>query len=244
MFITIDSRRKVVVPGNASETVAYAAEHFIKCAKEAIQSHGNFFVALSGGSTPKQIFETLALNYKDAIDWKKVFLFWSDERAVPPDHPDSNYKMAMDSGFSQLAIDPLHIFRMKGEGDLKADAAEYETIINKTLASRNFDLIMLGVGEDGHTASLFPGTKGLFITDKLVIANEIPQKTTFRITFTFPLINSAHNITFYAIGKGKQEILKKILTTNSLPSSQVGTNTHPALWIVDKEASSLLFNLN
>ena len=240
MLITIDDRRKVVVPGNEAETIIYAAEHFIKCAKNAIEAHGTFFVALSGGSTPKQIFQKLALDYKNAIDWKKVYLFWSDERAVPANHPDSNYKMAMDAGFSKLPVDPTHIFRMKGEGDINLHAAEYESIIIKTLGLRHFDLIMLGIGEDGHTASLFPGTKGLSIKDKLVIANEIPQKKTWRMTFTFPIINSAHNITFYALGKNKQEILKKILTTDSFPSSHIGTEIHPALWILDREAAKLL----
>lgn len=240
MFITIDARRKVVVPGNESETVAYAAEHFIKCAKAAIEFHGTFFVALSGGSTPKQIYEKLASDHKNSIDWQKVFLFWSDERAVPADHPDSNYKMAMDSGFTKLGLPPSHIFRMKGEGDITLHASEYEAIIKKILNGRHFDLIMLGVGEDGHTASLFPGTKGLAVTDKLVIANDVPQKNTLRMTFTYPIINSAHNIVFYAMGKNKQEIIKKILTTDLFPSSFIGNELHPALWVLDTSAASLL----
>ena len=240
MFIEIDDRRKVVIPGDQIETVAYAANHFIQCAKSAIAFHGTFFVALSGGSTPKQIFQKLSSDYKDTIDWQKVFLFWSDERSVGPSDPDSNYKMAMDSGFSELNIPPSQIFRMKGEGDITAHAAEYEATIKKTLGVRHFDLIMLGVGEDGHTASLFPGTKGLAVTDKLVIANEVPQKKTWRMTFTFPLINSAHNIAFYAMGKSKQTILDQVFTTDTLPSSKVGNPLHPALWILDNDAGSFL----
>ncbi len=240
MFIEIDSRRKVIIPGDEKETIDFAAEHFINCAKSAIKLHGAFFVALSGGSTPKKIYEKLTANYKKAIDWENVFLFWSDERSVSETDPESNYKMAMDSGFSKLKINPSHIFRMHGEGDIIAHASEYESIIKNTLNGRHFDLIMLGVGEDGHTASLFPDTKGLNDTNRLVIANEVLQKKTWRMTFTFQLINSAHNITFYALGKNKQPILKEVLFNENLPASKVGTPLVPALWILDKEASSFL----
>ncbi len=240
MFIEIDSKRKAIIPGDEEETIKFAAEHFIDCAKSAIKLHGTFFVALSGGSTPKKIYEKLASNYKKAIDWENVFLFWSDERAADETDPESNYKMAMDSGFSKLKINPSHVFRMRGEGDIIAHASEYESIIKKTLNGRHFDLIMLGVGEDGHTASLFPDTKGLNVTNRLVIANEVIQKKTWRMTFTFSLINSAHNITFYALGKNKESILKEVLYKDDLPASKVGTPLHPALWILDKEASSFL----
>lgn len=242
-MIQIDERRKAIVPGDEEETIAFAANHFITLAKSAIQSHGNFFVALSGGSTPKKIYEKLASLYKKALDWEKVFLFWSDERSVPETDPESNYKMAMDFGFSKLQVNPLHIFRMKGEGDIIAHAEEYESIIKKTLQGRHFDLIMLGVGEDGHTASLFPNTKGLAVTNKLVIANEVKQKNTWRMTFTFPLINSAHNIVFYALGKNKQSILSEVLYKEELPASKIGTPLSQALWILDKDASLSLRKL-
>lgn len=240
MFIKIDERKDVVVAGNEEESVAFAANHFIECAKSALELHGNFFVALSGGSTPKKIYQKLASDYKKAIDWEKVFLFWSDERAVSETDPESNYKMAMDSGFSKLKINPLHIFRMKGEGDIVAHAEEYESIIKKTLQGRHFDLIMLGVGEDGHTASLFPHTKGLTVTNRLVIANEVPQKKTWRMTFTYTLINSAHNIVFYALGENKQSILKEVLFKEDLPASKVGTLLNKALWVLDKDAAASL----
>lgn len=240
MFVTIDSRRKVIIPGNEKETIDFSAKHFIDCAKTAIASHGSFFVALSGGSTPKKIYETLTSNYKTAIDWGKVFLFWSDERAVPPDHPDSNYKMAMDAGFKTLPIPASNIFRMKGEGDIKSHATDYEIVIKNTLGRHNFDLIMLGIGEDGHTASLFPNTKGLTVEDKWVIANEVPQKKTCRMTFTYPLINSAENIVFYALGENKQEIIKKILITNLYPASFIGTSKHPAIFVLDASAGRFL----
>ncbi len=240
MLITIDERRKAALLGTEKETVAYAAEHFAKCANEAIRFHGNFFVALSGGSTPKLIFEKLKGEYTNLIDWKKVFLFWSDERAVPADHPESNYKMAMDAGFKDLPIPPSHIFRMKGEGDITAHASDYQSAIKNTLQERHFDLIMLGVGEDGHTASLFPNTEALSVNDKIVVANFVPQKNCWRMTFTYPLINSAHNIVFYALGKNKEAILKEVLRSNNLPASKVGSILHPALWILDESAGNFL----
>ncbi len=240
MLLNVDDRRKVIVPGDEIETVTYAADHFINCARTAIAFHGTFFVALSGGSTPKLIYEKIKQTHLNSIDWKKVFLFWSDERAVPGDHPDSNFKMAMDAGMGQLGIPETQIFRMKGEGDIISHATDYESSIKQTLKDRHFDLIMLGVGEDGHTASLFPNTKGLFNKTNLVIANEVPQKSCWRMTFTYSLINSAHNICFYAIGKGKKEIIKKVLFTNDYPASQIGDLLHPALWILDTSAGNSL----
>ena len=234
MFIkTIDPKRTIKVPGNASETVAYAAKHFIDCAKTGIHKYGSFLVALSGGSTPKAIYEKLASDYKDALDWQKVLLFWSDERAVSEFDSESNYKMAMDAGFTKLPALP---FKMQGEGDIQAHALQYEALLRKILGDRHFDLIMLGVGEDGHTASLFPNTKGLTVKDKWVVANEVPQKKTWRMTFTYPLINSAHNTVFYAMGESKQTILKEVFSTSTHPASLVS----PSLWILDSAAAKFL----
>lgn len=238
-----DERRNVALPGDHDKTIEFAVNHFISIAQDAIESKGGFYVALSGGSTPKKIFEMLALpKYREAIHWPSVFLFWGDERAVGPDHPDSNYKMAMDSGFSKLSVPKSQIFRMKAESDIKENAKEYEMQIKKNLRGKGFDLVMLGMGDDGHTASLFPGTKALDITDHLVVANEVPQKKCWRMTFTYTLINDAHNIALYVMGEGKQERLVDVLTdkTNSFPSARVGTPSHKAVWIVDDDASKEL----
>jgi 6-phosphogluconolactonase len=125
------------------------------------------------------------------IDWSKIFLFWSDERPVPPEHPESNFFMAMQAGLAKLPIPSSQIFRMHAENEIEKRAREYEKTIQRVLNGRPFDLMMLGMGEDGHTASLFPDTKGLDAKDQLIIANFVPQKKSWRMTVTFKCINNA-----------------------------------------------------
>lgn len=152
-----DERRDVIIPGDEKATLQFCIEHFIESANLAIDQQGYFAVALSGGSTPKNIFKGLVSEqYRNKIDWTKVLIFWSDERSVPPDDPESNYHMAMEAGFKKLPIKPDQIFRMKAEGDIEEEAKEYERLIQEKIPSKRFDLVMLGMGEDGHTASLFP----------------------------------------------------------------------------------------
>lgn len=240
MLKSWDARRDYIVPGNKEETVDFAAGHWVHSAKRAIQKRGRFAVALSGGSTPKAIFELLA--EKAQLDWSKVWLFWSDERAVPPDHPDSNYRMAMES-FKNVSIPPSQIHRMVAEKDIEKNARDYEEKIKHILGKDLFDLVMLGVGEDGHTASLFPNTEALEIKDKLVAANYVPQKETSRMTLTFPCINQSFHSAIYAIGKNKKLIIPKVLEAaivSEFPSSRIGTAEHKTLWILDKEAATNL----
>jgi len=239
-FFSWDERRDIAHPGNEKETLIFSIEHFINCAKEAIKLHGYFAVALSGGSTPKAIFEALSkAPYSSAIDWAKVLLFWSDERSVAPTNPASNFHMAVDAGFKNLAIPAEHFFRMEAEDNIEENARNYEMKIKGVLGSRPFDLIMLGMGEDGHTASLFPGTKALEEKERCVVANHIPQKDTWRMTLTYPLINKAKNIVLYVIGKSKREMVTKVFlkeNTPPFPVSLVGTSNNKALWILDSDA--------
>jgi len=237
-MLIFDQRRHIQIEDTADSAVAFAVEHWIHSAKQAIQQRGFFAVALSGGSTPKAIYQKLILSKE--IDWSKIFLFWGDERAVPPTSSESNYKMAMES-FQKVPI-PLHqIFRMHAEENIEANAKEYEEKIRHHLGKQLFDLVMLGMGEDGHTASLFPGTKALTVEEHLVCANEVPQLKTDRMTLSFSCINQSKKIAIYALGAAKKEMISKVLEAPILsdyPSSNIGTVERPALWILDKAAGA------
>lgn len=236
-----DERRDAAIAGAREKTIEFCVEHFFGVGQEALKDHGYFAVALSGGSTPKAIYQELATEKnRDRLDWSRILLFWSDERAVLPTHPDSNYKMAMEAGFAKLPISKSHIFRMKAESDIEVAAMEYEAIIEKNIPDKRFDLMMLGMGEDGHTASLFPKTHGLHSEERLVVANFIPSFNAWRMTLTFECINQAKNIAIYVIGKSKAEMLKRVLSKvydpDNLPIQRVGTSTNHALLIADNEA--------
>jgi len=242
---TLDDRHDLFVPGEKDATIKQCILHFIQTANDAIKQRGAFFVALSGGSTPKAIFQGLAKDpYSNQVNWSKVHLFWSDERAVSADHPDSNYRMAMEAGFSSLSIPESQIYRMKGESDIEASALEYETTLSNLLPDGKFDLLMLGMGDDGHTASLFPETHALHSDGRKVVANFIPKFDTWRMTLTFPFINQARQIVIYILGAGKAEMISRIINDpykpDILPLQAVGTRSNKALIIADQDAASLL----
>jgi len=223
---------KKIIPGNYQETLIYAAEHFVNLAKKAIEQRGAFHVALSGGSTPKALFKMLSgPPYAKQIDWQKVWIYWSDERCVGPNDPDSNYKMAMDAGLKSLSIPQNQIFRMEGELDPKEAALRYEAIL-----PQHFDLIMLGMGDDGHTASLFPGTAALEENSRKVVANYIPQKNSWRLTLTFKCLADNNPVVFYVLGPGKADMVKKVFNSGDYPASRVEN----ALWILDAEAAKMV----
>ncbi|MCH9704384.1 MAG: 6-phosphogluconolactonase, partial [Chlamydiae bacterium] len=148
--VDLDERRRLLLPGSHEETIQFAVQEWIALANRAISDHGFFTVALSGGSTPKAIFKLLSTEYQDAVDWNKVFLFWSDERAVPPQSPESNYHMAMkEAGLENLHIHDRHIFRMQAEKDLERYSDRYAEHVHRNVKREQFDLIMLGMGDDG-----------------------------------------------------------------------------------------------
>jgi len=240
MLKSWDERRDYIIAGPQAETIDFAIQHWTHSAQRAIQQRGRFTVALSGGSTPKAIYAGLVQKAK--LDWSKIWLFWSDERAVPPDHADSNYRMAMES-FSKLPIPQGQIFRMIAEKAAEKNALDYEETIHRILGKNLFDLVMLGVGEDGHTASLFPNTKALQETTRLVVANEVPEKKSLRMTLTFPCINQSLHTVLYAIGPSKHVIVPKVLEAaidSPFPASRIGTPEHKALWVLDSEAAKIL----
>lgn len=230
---------------NTKAAVTYATEHWLACANGAVKKQGAFFVALSGGSTPKAIFETLCVSpFKEMVPWKHIHLFWSDERAVPPNHPDSNYQMAMKAGLEEMPIPKEQIHRMVAEENIEENALAYEATIHRSLQTSPFDLIMLGMGDDGHTASLFPHTQALHTHDHLVAANFIPQKDSWRMTLTYPCLESARHTVVYVLGTSKKHMVAQVLKGQHKPSDypvqRVGTPQHPALWILDSSAASLL----
>ncbi|MGM0439615.1 MAG: 6-phosphogluconolactonase [Chlamydiota bacterium] len=232
-----DSRRQIALPGNYETTVAFCVEHILGMAQEAIDDHGYFAIALSGGSTPEAIYRAISHHPHD-IDWSKTKLFWSDERVVPHNHPESNYHMAMKSGLEQLLLRSDNIFRMDTEKPPHQAAEDYEVMIKNQLISGRFDLVMLGMGEDGHTASLFPKTKALN-SNKLVAANYIPKLKSWRLTLTMKAINQSHKAAIYLMGKSKAATFKKVVDGQDLPIQKVGTPHSPALWILDDAANSL-----
>lgn len=240
-----DQKWDVVIPGDQASTIRFCVDHFVEIANESILDHNYFAVALSGGKTPKAIYQALVDRKNSTrIDWTKVLLFWSDEREVPPNDPNSNYYLAMEAGFRSLPIPLENIFRMQAEEEIERNALVYENLILTKIPLKRFDLVILGVGEDGHTASLFPKTHGLHAPQRLVIANFIPQINAWRMTLTFECINQAQHIAIYVLGKSKAQIVKRVLSSPSQPDlfpiQAVGTPVCKALWIVDEVASQEL----
>lgn len=240
-----DERRDIAIPGDSSTTVAFAVGEFLDSATNAIEDHGYFAVALAGGSTPQAIYKQLSnpKNHK-VIDWKKVLVFWSDERCVPLDHADSNYRMAMEAGIGSLPIPRKNIYPMMTDEDPEVSALAYERLIQEVVPGGVFDLVLLGMGDDGHTASLFPKTHGLHPNVRLVIANFVPQKDVWRLTLTFDCINEAHQSVISVMGASKAKAVYQVLAgpydPDSYPAQRVGTAEHKALWILDRDAASLI----
>lgn len=232
--------RDPLIPGDKETTILKASELWIEAAKKAIDEKGTFYVALSGGSTPKAIYSNLADDYQDALDWDKVHLFFSDERSVPPGNTESNYNMALEFGFGRLPVPEEHIHRMVAEEDIEKGAEDYQFEIKQVLGDAPFDLIMLGMGDDGHTASLFPNTTALTEKERLVVANYIDTKETWRMTMTYPCINAAKEVHIYVLGDAKKEMVKEIFVDKK---DYPVANVQPeggAIWILDNEAAALL----
>ncbi|HEY7123450.1 MAG TPA: 6-phosphogluconolactonase [Ktedonobacterales bacterium] len=235
------------------DTLAHmAARRFYEAAERAIADpeRGRFLVALSGGNTPRVFHQQLVKHYHDLIPWERVQFFWSDERCVPPDHPDSNYRMAVETLLSQIKVPAENIHRMPGEyTDYDAAAANYEVEMRQVFGLPpdvllRFDLILLGMGNDGHTASLFPETPALHEKQKLVAANFVPKLNAHRLTFTYPLINAARQVMFLVAGQDKAEPLRDVLggqvSIEERPSVGVRPTDGEAIWLVDRVAASLL----
>ena len=211
-----------------AEVAAAAAEKFAVAANHAAATRGVARIAISGGTTPKTMFALLADQskpYFGQVPWQKLQLFWVDERCVPPDHPDSNYRMTKEAMLSKVPLAPEQVFRMEGELEPEVAASRYEAAIRTTFRlegaeSPVFDLVLLGMGDDGHTASLFPHTDALHELGRIVVANSVPQKDTWRITLTWPVINRGRTVAFLIEGAGKAQVLHEVLQGPYDPESR------------------------
>ncbi len=207
-----------------------------------------FSLALSGGSTPKVVFESIASNFKNKINWGKVIIFWGDERCVSPESDESNYKMASESLLKRIPIPRANIFRINGENDPVTEAKRYSKIVSKLIPSVNgcpqFDLIMLGLGEDGHTASIFPNNIHLFDSKNLFDVSEHPDTKQKRITATGKIINNSKAVFFIATGKNKSEKVYQILEKKNerkfYPVSLVDPKSGELIWLLDNLSAEQL----
>ena len=237
---------RVEVLRDAKELSTRAAEIFLSIARKSIVTRGDFAVALSGGSTPKALYERLAHEAANDSIWPRTQVFWSDERCVPPDDEESNYRMANEALLARVYVPVENIHRMLGEDNPERAAADYSAAIEKILASRalKFDLILLGLGEDGHTASLFPHSPVLEEREKLVAANRVEKLAAYRLTFTVPLINRAANAIFLVSGEKKSAALRAVLSDEADPREYPARFVQPSNgslnFLVDEAAAKEL----
>lgn len=244
-------KREILVVGNPDELSRRAAQEFVRLADEAVRARGFFAVALSGGSTPRGLYMQLACDtYREQVSWPRVHLFWGDERCVPPDHPESNYRMACEALINRVPIPKENIYRIPAEREDRARAAmEYEQTLKSFFhadagAFPRFDLILLGMGDDGHTASLFPFTSALDETSRLILANYIEKLDVYRFTLTVPAVNQAREVIFLISGASKAPVLREVLEGDCqpqrLPSQFIQPVNGRLLFIVDREAAGKL----
>jgi 6-phosphogluconolactonase len=232
------------------ELFAAAAEEVVRTGNEAVGQRGRFTIALAGGSTPKSLYNLLATNARTTLPWDRMFFFWGDERHVPPTDPESNYRMADEAMLSKVPVQPGNVFRIKTENpDAAAAAEDYEKTIRKFFALEpgqfpHFDLILLGMGPDGHTASLFPGTTALQEKSRLVVANWVEKMKTHRISLTLPVLNAARCVTFLVSGTDKAPALKAVLEENvpaeQYPAKLIKPSDGKLIWLIDRAAASQL----
>lgn len=243
----------VVVLENPQAVAHAALRLFVSAATRAIDARGSFHVALAGGSTPKAMFELLSRGEPSDLptppqwpfDWAAVHVYFGDERCVPPEHPESNYKMANDTLLSKVPIPAANVHRMRGEIDPNEAAKEYGQFLKQQFGDGGLDLILLGMGDDGHTASLFPYTPALKETHHRCVAQFVEKSTTgksWRITLTAPFINRAAEVLFAVTGAGKAPAFAEVLTgpadPDRLPSQLIQPQPGKLVWLTDEAAAA------
>lgn len=245
------SEPEIIVKPDTEQLARAAAERIVAIVETRQRQGGTARIALSGGSTPRALFTLLAsAEFAPRIDWSAVEIFWGDERTVPPDHPDSNYRMAQETLLSRLPINPERVYRMAGERDPNAAAAEYQRTLRDVfqLVADNempqFDLLLLGLGADGHTASLFPYTSALAVRDRLVVANRVPQQQTTRLTLTVPVLLAARTALFLVAGSDKAQAVHRAIegewNPDETPSQYLRESSGQVIWMLDDDAASQL----
>ena len=244
---TLPMSGRVIIQPNGSEFARTAAGMVAAASLISISERGVFNVALAGGSTPGPVYDLLA---SDAdIDWQRTRIFWSDERCVPPDHADSNYRMVRETLLDRLPRAPSLVARFRGELPPEEAARTYEQIILETVPADSngiprIDMILLGMGEDGHTASLFPGSQALNETGRLVAADYVSQFEAIRLTFTYPLLNAGRHVLILVSGASKAAVLKAVLKgphqPNLLPVQGVQPTEGQFRWLVDADAAECI----
>ena len=237
---------------SSAEVAMASARLFASRVEHAVNQRGVARIAISGGSTPQATFKLLAdpaQPFLNTIPWDKIQLFWVDERCVAPDNPESNYGVCRDLLLSKVPLPEKNVFRMEGELDPEEAAARYESTLRNVMKlegaeSPAFDLVALGMGPDGHTASLFPHTEAINEIGRLVVANHVPQKDTWRITLTWPVIIQAAEVVFEIEGASKTDVLAEVLTgprdPERLPSQLIRPSSGKLLFLLDQAAAAKL----
>lgn len=243
-------RQEIVVVDDGAALALEAAHRFVVIAREQIERRGRLTVALSGGSTPRALYQLLTQPpQREAIDWSRVHVFFGDERTVPPDDEQSNYRMARETLLDNVPIPHAQIHRIEAERQPGDAAARYEAVLNEVFGlapgeKPDFGLILLGIGPDGHTASLFPGTEALGETDRLVVANVVPQLDTTRVTLTIPVITEAQHVMVLAAGADKAEAVWRAIegpfAPDQTPSQIIRSVVGQTAWLLNAAAAGRL----
>ncbi|MDB5290019.1 MAG: pgl [Phycisphaerales bacterium] len=236
--------REIKVVPNMTELVREAADRIVDAARRAIAEKGSFSIALSGGHTPKGLYELLASEpYRSAIDWPNVEIYFGDERSVPPDSDQSNFRMANEALLSKVPIPRDHIHRIRGEIDPNTAAIEYGQLLKQKFGDGGLDMALLGMGDDGHTASLFPGTAALHETHHRAVANHVEKLNAWRVTMSAPFLNRSREIMILISGADKAkraaEVLEGPREPERLPIQMIEPRDGKVTWLLDAAAAGM-----